>query len=514
MPDPKAMSDYEKSGRVFGGVGASSIVRSSFFATKDDAEAQRRLEAERRLDAYEDSFADVLKARISATYTQENAAELIKVLDTTNNPLKRITNEISVLYTKPPARKLSDSASTAVWRDVLKNAGAAVVFPRLNRLVNLLNTVLVYVRPCDDSLTLRLILPSDCTVWPDPNDPTMPLCVEFDECDPAAPNAEPTYHQWDRRPGSAGYRKYDANRKLVEKLPNPYFDARGRQIIPIVAFHREWPTWSFWDQTSGADVYELTIMVGMWETWINHLIRTDSIQQKWAGGLVDTSGQQQGGTTSILSIRGVKGEPVSVGQFNSQSDWDGLGNQIKRKLENVLNNMGLVSPDTHTSGNPTSGFALTVRSQGLAKIQRAQIPSCERSEETLYRVGSTVWNFERNNSQFQIKGEELPPPSIAKPTIEYADVESARTVEEHAAELEMAESRIRMGLASPISVYMDRHPEATEDVARAAIMKNLADTESLKSAPKPTPGPPDAGAPPQKPEDESNRDDEEMPATE
>lgn len=27
-------------------------------------------------------------------------------------------------------------------------------------------------------------------------------------------------------------------------------------------------------------------------------------------------------------------------------------------------------------------------------------------------------------------------------------------------------------------------------------------------------GPPDAGAPPQKPEDESNRDDEEMPATE
>lgn len=468
------------------------MVHGSFMAAKDWAERARQAEAEARQDAYHDDYRDVLSARITETFSGANAEELVKVLDTTNNPLKRIVNEVSVLYTKRPSRKLDGApGSTALYRQILKRAGDGVVMPRLNRMCNLHNTVLLYVRPAYDSLTLRLILPQDATVWPDPDDPTMPLCVEFRECDPAAPNAKPVYHQFDRRPGSAGYRKYDANGNEDKSaaLPPQYFDG-DRPLIPIVAFHREFPDYSFWDSTSGDDLYELTIMVGMWETWINHLIRTDSFRQKYATGEVDVSTPQEGGPTGMLSFRPLQGGSVSVGEFSSQADWNGLGAQIKRKLENVLNNVGLVLPDTRTSGDPTSGFALVVRSQGLIKIQKAQIPSYERSEETLYRVTSAVWNFETKNSAFpNIEGDELPPFSAADPVVAYADVESMQTVEERNAAIDLAEKEIRLGVSSPITVYMGMHPEATEEEARAAIEKNKADTDALKPEPKPMPAP-------------------------
>lgn len=478
------MATYTEPGRILGPYStAAALVDSSFAMAKDWAERSRRDDAQRRQDAFQDDFRDVLRSRIEETFdNKSNVEDLCKVLDTTNNPLKRVVTELSVLYTQRPARRLATSDATKNYRELLKRAGDGVVMPRLNRMVNLHNTALVYVRPAYDSLTLRLILPQDACVWPDPDDPTMPLCVEFRECDPAAPNAKPVYHQFDRRPETAGYRKYDhlGNQNHAETRPPQYFDG-DRPIIPIVAFHREWPDTSFWDSTTGDDLYELTIMVGMWETWINHLIRTDSFRQKYATGEVDVSIPQAGGPSQIMQVRPVEGGSVNVGEFSSQADWAGLGGQAKRKLENVLNNVGLILPDTRTSGDPTSGFALTVRSSGLIKIQRAQVPSYERSEESLYRVFSTVHNFEIGNPKFpEIKGDPLPPPREAGLSVQYAAVETQRTVEERKAELEISETEIRMGLASPITVYMGLHPEATEDEARAAIEKNKEDAGSPK----------------------------------
>jgi hypothetical protein len=371
------------------------------------------------------------------------------------------------------------------------------------------------VRPAYDSLTLRLILPQDATVWPDPDDPTMPLCVEFRECDPAAPNAKPVYHQFDRRPGSAGYRKFDADGKQIASLPPQYFDG-DRPLIPIVAFHREFPDYSFWDSTTGDDLYELTMMVGMWETWINHLIRTDSFRQKYATGEVDVSTPQEGGTTGIVQFKPLQGGSVSVGEFSSQADWNGLGAQIVRKLNNVFNNMGMVLPDTRTSGDPTSGYALWVRASGLRKLISNQRPSYERSEESLYRIVSAVWNFERDNSAFpKIEGEALPELAKAEPCVQFADVEDVQyTAEEKAAQIANDKEEIALGLASPITVYMRVYPEATEEEARAAIEKNKADTDALKPKPEPMPVPPGQPMPPDgedppedaAPEDEADGD--------
>jgi len=497
-------ADYYRTGHMLSPTSTLAplrMVQDSLQMAKDIAEQTRQAEMQCRLDAFEDDYRDTLRSRIAATFERHNADELNKVLDSSNNPLKRIVNEISTIYTRPPVWKFDNDSTAATWREIMEGANADVVCPEINRMVNLLNDVLVYVRPCQNRLVLKLVLPQDATVWPDPDDPAMPLACMFREHDPTAPNSKPVYHMWDRREGSAGYRMFGVEGRLEKELPNPYFDWDGRQVIPVAAYHRKFPVWSFWDQTSGDDLYELTLMLAMWETWINHLFRTDSIRQKYATGQIDATADQQGGTTNLLSLRSPDGTPVSVGEFSSQSDWAGLGAQITRKLENVLNNSGLALSDFRTSGDPTSGFALRVQKEGLVEIRERQAPLYRTWDRNLYRVVASVWNFERTNPLSQIEGAELPKSRV---DIRYASFQTAQTVSERAEELAMQKERISLGLDSPISIYLYENPGATEAEARAAIQKNRDDTDSLK--PPALPPPPmilPADAQPEAEEDES-----------
>jgi len=485
--------DYARTGHLFAGSTIAplslSIVLDSFRAAQDGAETSRKAEAQARLDVYEDDYAGEIRARIARAYEPANAAELEKVLDTTNNPLKRIVNEISTLYSKPPVWSFNDPSTGKTWRQILKRGRAGVVFPRLNRMVNLLNTAFIYVRPCGDALAFKIALPQDVTVVPDHDNPAMPLAVMMREIDPSTPRAEVVYHRWDRRPTSPmfGYRKFDAKQREIpgSALPLPYEDASG-YVLPIVAYHREWPTWSFWDSTSGDDLYELTMMVGMWETWINHLFRTDSARQKYATGQIVTTDGTVGGPDTVMQLRSPDGEAVQVGEFSSQSDWNGLGTQVKRKFENVLSSRGLVLPDSRTSGDPTSGFALMVRSQGLIQARASQEPSFEVSDLEFYRVVAAVHNFEITNPAHpNLVGDPLPSPADAEPEIRYAPYSVGQTSEERAKNLEIAAKLIELGHESPITVYMADHPGVSEDEARAAIEKNKADTKSLKPEPPP-----------------------------
>ena len=406
------------------------------------------------------------------------------------------------MYTRPPAWSFASEGTAELWRSIQDGANAAAVFPELNRMVNLLNECLVYVRPCGDHLTYRLVLPQDVTVWPDPDNPATPFAAMFRESMVNVPKGSPVYHYWSRYEDKPEYRCFDAGGREIRKEVNPYKDEAGMPAIPLTAYHRSLPTWSFWDQTTGGDVYELTIMVGMWETWVNHLIRTDSTRQKWASGQLMMT-DQQGGPTAIMSLRSTDATPVSVGEFSSQSDWAGLGGQIKRKLQNVLDNNGMSLADDRTSGDPTSGFALTVRSKGLTDLRERQVPLYRTWDRGLYATVAAVWNFELTNPKSPaITGNPLPWPSEAKPDIKYAQFQTSQTVEERNLAYDLAVKQMSKGLTSPLVLYMEEHPGCTEGEARAAIQKNLADTQAIAPEPVAPPVAPPGDTPGATPEPE------------
>lgn len=490
MPDnagnraPHEAGPYVQSGHLFSG--SDAAIDRSIAVAKENAETERKNSAERRLDVYQDDWQDLLRGRIAGIYERPNAIELYKVLDTSNNPLKRIVDSISTIYDRPAGWKFA--TENPLWGEILENAHAAVVQPELNRLVNLLNECLVYVRPNREGwLSFHLITPDQVTVWQDPDDPTQPLACQFTESLANTPGAMPIQHLWTR--GMNGdpplYRKLDLKGRIIQELANPYVDERGASVIPVTAYHRRWPTSSFWDSCTGEDLYEVTMNAGLWETWINHLMRTDSIRQKWASGLLDLEGEQVGGPLSLLQFRSPDGTPVNIGEFSSQSDWKGLGDQVMRKLQNVLNANGMSIADFQVSGDVQSGFSLRVRKAGLTELRERQIPLYRTWDRRFYATCAAVWNLERRNEKQAggILGKpELPWPSSAKPITEYSDVQTAMTVSEKAEELAYRESRMKLGLDSPLTIYFSEHPGVSQAEAEEAIRKNGEDTKRLRTA--------------------------------
>ena len=127
-----------------------------------------------------------------------------------------------------------------------------------------------------------------------------------------------------------------------------------------------------------------------------------------------------------------------------------------------------------------------------------------------------MWNAELENPlQEYLRGSPLPPPSEARPEIQYAMFQTAQTIEEQAAAFALAKERMALGLESPITIYLADHPGSTEEEAREAILKNRADTDALKpepaAPPEPEPAaPPEGGSvPPEVPPDEGDPEAEE-----
>lgn len=458
--------------------------------SKAQTDKGRRAACERRLDMLKDGWGPILEGRIDAIFEPANAAEIRKVVDISNNPFKRIIADISTIYDELPQWTFEGEGDNEAWTQALESGMADVVLPKLNRLVNACNEALLYISPTRDGVKLHAVPAHDVIVWEDPADPTQPITIAVRQGFVNTVTAKPVWHVWSREEDRAEYIQLDGDpfetsTRVLERMPNPYVDEDGRPVLPAVLYHRQWPDEGLWDQTTGEDLYEATILIGLLETWINHLIRTDSIRQKYATGQLDFESGVSGGTMSMLTFRSTDGTPVNIGEFSSQMDWGGLGNTISRKLQNVLNNYGMSMADFELSGDPTSGFALRVRKEGLVEIRKRQIPVYRRWDLQAYDAISAVWNFERDNSESPIRESvrrdmaDMPWASQAKPSVEYSEFQTTLTVQERQQQLELDKERIEMGLESVLSVYMRENPGLTEDEAREAIAKNKEDSKGL-----------------------------------
>lgn len=459
------------------------VVLKSALEAKANADADRRAECERRMDMLEDDWAGQLRNFIFESFESENAKELWKVSDTTNNPAKRIIDEISMLYREPPTWDFAEGVDGELWQDILARANANAVLPELNRVTNACNESVAVVQPDArrTKLKIHVVSPADVIAGQDPRDPTEPLWIAWRESMVDSPKQMPFWRFW-----SAGEHPITAllNDKFEEikgtREPNPYTDENGMPVLPATIYHSRYPMGRLWRRTQGKDIFDATLLIALLETWINHLVRTDSHRQKYASGQMQPSGSYRGGTLDVLLFQSSDGNPLTIGEFSSQSDWAGLGGIVARKLENVLNNNGLSMSDFRVEGSPQSGFALRVRKEGLIELRERQIPVFTQNDQGLYATVAAVWNFERDNAMSSMfSNEALPWPSEAEPTPTYAPFQTTLTVQERREQLDLDRQRIRLGLETPVSIFQREHPGISEEEARDRVTRNLVDTRQL-----------------------------------
>lgn len=472
---------YTRDGRLYSN--SEVMILDGLAGAKAAADRERRAEMRRRVAMYRDDWKGQLEDRIKKQFeVPETQKDLLKVIDLSNNLCKFIIDEISTIYCDTPVYKFGDGVDGSQWTKLIEDGLWAAQAQELNRYTNLCNVAVVHVAPEGDHLAFRVYTADEVVVWEDPTTPGRPIAAAYRQGFTSTAEAKPRWHFWSRseEPTHAileGDDMREALKRPIFEEPNPYADEHGEPVIPLVFSHRRLPCGSFWDQDSGSDLTEGMLVVASLETWINHLVRTDSIRQKYSTGLLDALGDQEGGTTSILQFRNPQGGPVSVGEFSSQANWPGLRQVVNDKYRNLVQKYGLHAGDAEAQGSPASGFSMRVRKEGLIELRKRQLPLYRKFERELYAATCAVWNFERTNAESEIPSDapELPWPSAAGFDVRFAEFQVPLTVEERAAELELARKRIAMGLESPITIYLKEHPEQSEEEAREAIAKNIAD---------------------------------------
>lgn len=472
---------------------AEAAVLQSMLKAKKDADYQRRRDARKRIDIYTDDFGDQIADMISDQFEPENAKEILKVVDRTSNPLKRIVGQISTIYHEPPSWRLGEDEKRkknngakddkGAWNKIRARALFDSVQQATNEYTNLCNETIQHVTVRRGRLVVDLLTPDNVIVEQDPEDPTCPIALAYWSGNLSTGNDTGYWIYWSRHPGDPAHRIYDPKGRDVSAKfgvdgVNPYRDKVGNPVLPFVLRHRSLPiNGDIFDQHSGADLVEGTLGVVGLETWLNHLTRTDSIAQKWIVGMIDQEamGAQVGGTLRALLIRPNGNQPVTAGQFSSQADWSGMRGNLNAKISNLANAYGLSMDDFKVSGEPASGFSLQVRKEGLIQIRRKQIPLYRAHDLELYDVVSKVWNTEiRNTASSAYKSPIGPmvPTSQAEPEVIYAPFQATLTVQERLAEQDYADRRLALGLDSVVGLFLAEHPEFTEEEAIEQIAEN------------------------------------------
>lgn len=482
-----SIGGFLRTGRLWEGSELAAL--KSFFNAKENADSMRRKEAEARLNYLEDDWKPYLLRKLSEIYNTENAREIRKLADTSNNPSKRIIDELSTIYDEPPTwafGELVTPEQREQWGEILETASHEVQLPENNRIVNACNESAIWVTLDETrtALSFQVIDPSRIIAWQFPNNPTKPwaLMIFMGMVDSTGGKPYWLYMSADPMdPNRSNFHRRDLDGREIPgtRIPNPYRDDLGLPVLPVEIYHRRAPRGRLWDRTSGNDLFELTLLLGVLESAINHLVRTDSHAQKYVSGKLSSSSSVRAGTLDVLSFQSHDGSPIAIGQFLSQSNWDGLGGITTRKLQNVLNNHGMSLGDFRLEGSPASGFALRVRKERVVEQRRRQIPLFRTHDRNLYRIVQAVWNFELTNSESAVDGLELPPRSIAKPDPKYAPYQQPLTVQERQTEHALTLERIRLGLDNPVDVLMRENPGMSREDAESRLLENVEITRRV-----------------------------------
>jgi hypothetical protein len=494
-----------------------------------DLDSARRALMQERVDFFTDNARPHVLSYLGTWFEIENFGEIFKTVDLSNNVCKKVITQISTIYDTPPNWALAKDDGGA-WKTIREQGKLDLVMPVVNQFTELCNQCLVHTSVFNGRVKWNPITPNLFRIFQDPVDPTVMVGYAYSQ---RAGDGGAIWHYWgipdSNGDGKAVNMVFEAKPnskiKILYETANPYTDPDnpGRPVLPGVLYHNRLPVVSCLDSTSGRDIVDATKMIMALESMMAWFFRVDAFQQRWIAGDVDEAMKSITGTVAgpqrYIPIRSANGENVKVGQFMSQADFDKLGAEINRKLNNFSTNHGLGAGAVEISGTPQSGFALIVRKEPLMEIRRRRIPMFRACDEELYATTCAVWNYERLNvsgdkeklGKVPADGKPLLPPKEAGVSLSYAHYKIPMSPAEKESELLVSQVRVSMGLTTVPQIYQEMHPDLTLEECEAAVKENMeltkeiagdfmlvigrAQVVNLEAAATATPGAPVPGSP-------------------
>lgn len=423
-------------------------------------------------------------------------------LDLAANPLRVTSKELSTLYLagEPDIPEAQDELKATISRSGLWSS--------MTRFMAWTIACREYLmRPHVDSdgrIHYRAVPPDLVTAVSDPDRPDTPVSIKelrLREVDVSGRmELQWTYDVLDvsdqRRPVykvmSADLRNKDLSSQFLSGSMSggkyPYRKADGTAVLPYVLYHAERLGSRLWDYREGIELVEGALNLGVLRSFWLHVAKDASWPQRYgvnvkpAGAGIADDGLPSSfaavvvDPSTFLPLELIDPDrPAIVDQFDAGGDPAALLQAVQDYAAWGMSDAGISRSDLlRNSGDPRSGYALSLSNEGKRSAQRRFAPQFAASDTDLVALSAIMLN-RATGSSYEEDGYNVVYSSIP---LSPEELQSRRT---HILEL------IEAGLMSKSDAYMELHPGLTRKQAEAELAR--IESEAPEPEPEPTPEP-------------------------
>ena len=436
-------------------------------------------------------WADDLRRRLTEEIGSTRA-QVVAFADVSHNTLLSICDSLAQSYVRPPIITNPAPADALLGTGgALDRSGYYALMSRVERDLYALREILINVTVSPDGdLNLRPVAPDHVVAHADPRtgrpNEIAELRLRIVDGDPvwaydvySIRDPEfPVFHVV----GAGGDRKgKDLTFEIAGTPPlggaaYPYRDSEGVPVLPYTFYHAQ-KTARLFDAYAFSDLVDGTMSLGVLYSYLRHICRAASWPHRCSIGLepAGLSPQQDGRLRESITVpsslllmtttEGFEGQGFLY-QFNAGASTSELMDTIGRYERGLVASAGVPAADfQRISGDPKSGYAISLTREGLREMQRRIQPQLMgdgyNGDTGLMRLCAIMLNRYAEG-----QGESLDLPELGY-DVSYQGI--PQTIAEMEAATKNALALMDAGLLSRVDAYRQLNPGTTETEAQEAL---------------------------------------------
>lgn len=432
------------------------VIQSYLKARKQEDEARKRIMSNRLRIYYED-WKSIIHSKLDELHIREIRDMMKASSDDSQNILRKVINEISVVYKEAPSRTFSDE------NNHYEGTGINRIMKTVNRYFNLVNDVgvMMLYNQRTDMIKPMILTPAVTTVVQrdDCLEEIEALWYEVEKGDTIGDDKK-MYVYWSETEhfmfddGMKIYPAIDGNKDMI----NPY------GFIPVVWFHRDQPPGLFWNRDGNQGLVNGCVWNAVEKTWKKYYLQACSTKQPWVSGISGDFDREKAKHTGYIWKLPTGSQ---IGMLDYDMNFENLDRAIDKDTNDTLSDFGLSIDMFMVSPSEMSGKALQIKNRGLGDIRKDQEPIFRDGEMEMFDVFRKVWNMHKN-------------PQISESvemSIDYAELDSFLSDEEKK-EAEWLD--VKRGVLSLTQYYVNRNPDVSLKDAEKKIQENIKMLKELK----------------------------------
>ena len=440
---------------------AEAVNRLSKLKDLGNREAARMAATEKRLRLLNDNWKDQVIDEIRGRVKEETLKKLRLYVTTKDNPYKKIINRLSQSYINDPSRKFPESTATQAeahgqWYN---NNAVSQLMSRAQLYMNATNDLLIYMRRVGTDIEPCILTGNVVIVIGSEEKPTVPEVVFIRYLENPNDTATPDNTYWVVWTPAEHFMidKNGINRPVGDnsKMINPW------GVMPFVYLHRTPPVDYFFDETSGQDLVDLSLNIGVNDTMDNYSRFYSGFKQGAVIG--DFDDPASGILLDPDNIVAVHGSNVTFQVLDWQLDLDALEEDKRRQKERTSRNHG-VDSGIGEANREKSGIAFAMDSADLMELREEQSKILALAEKEIFKLKLIM--------EAAMTGRK-PTKETLSITFPKPEVYIAPETE-----LQMQVEEIAAGLTSKVDVYMKRN-QLTDRTEAIDALKRIQEENDM-----------------------------------